>query len=308
VVGDLPLWYLCLGSMTYDLCVTWNWEYDAPFLRLLEAACSRRGSSLLEITPGNLEASQERLDRGELQLRALLDRASEEDPRFLSVVSWAERAGARSINPYPQARRCWDKAEMHRAIFDRIHTPYTIILPSCTEAPELPPVDLAPLGDAFTIKPANGGGGAGVVVEAHALAEVREARRRFPDNRYLLQTRIRPTLLDRRAAWFRVISCCGETYPGWWETDTHLYTPVTVADESHHGLAPLRTLASSLAQICGLGLFSSEIALDEAGDFLVVDYANAPIDLRLQSATREGVPDAIVAFIAERLAAIASER
>ncbi len=290
--------------MTHDLCVTWNWEYDRTFLRLLGEACARRGRSLLEITPANLDASVARLAGGELRFRTLLDRASEEDPRILDVARWAAREGSGSINPYEQARRSWDKAEMHRAIFARIHTPYTIIIPSCAEAPELPPVDLGPLGDAFTIKPANGGGGAGVVVEAHALSEVSEARRRFPDNRYLLQTRVRPARLGGRSAWFRVISCCGEVFPCWWETQTHEYQAVTVAEESHHGLAPLRTLAASLAQICGLGLFSSEIALDEQGTFLVVDYANDPIDLRLQSETREGVPDAIVRFIAERLAAV----
>jgi hypothetical protein len=99
-----------------------------------------------------------------------------------------------------------------------------------------------------------------------------------------------------------VISCCGEVFPCWWATDSHVYAPVTVAEESHYGLAPLRTLAASLARICGLGLFSSEIARDEEGAFLVVDYANDPLDLRLQSETREGVPDAIVGFIADRLA------
>jgi len=292
--------------MAHDLCVTWNWEFDTPFLHLLGAACSRHGGALLEITPQNLDSSLERLGGGELAFRALLDRASEEDPRFLEVARWAERAGALSINPYERARRSWDKAEMHRAIFDRIHTPYTIILPSFLEAPELPSVDLTPLGGAFAIKPANGGGGAGVVVEAHALDEVREARRRFPDNRYLLQTRVRPRRLGGRTAWFRVISCSGEVFPCWWDPESHIYLPVTVAEESHHRLEPLRALAASLAELCGLGLFSAEIAIDEEGTFLVVDYANDPIDLRLQSQTREGVPDAIVGFIADRLAAVAA--
>lgn len=40
------------------------------------------------------------------------------------------------------------------------------------------------------------------------------------------------------------------------------------------------------------------------GLFLVVDYVNDQIDLRPQSKTDDGVPDAIVANIAERLAGL----
>ncbi len=50
-----------------------------------------------------------------------------------------------------------------------------------------------------------------------------------------------------------------------------------------------------------MDLFSSEIALVPDGRFIVVDYVNDPLDLRLQSQTPEGVPDAIVRAIAERL-------
>jgi hypothetical protein len=293
---------------SYDLCAAWNWEHDAPFLRQLAHACAAHGGALLELTPANLGATLGALERGELAFRTLLDRASEEDPRFVAVADWARRAGAHSVNPYELARRTWDKAAMHRAIFANIHTPYTIILPSFAEAPELPSVDLSPLGGAFTIKPANGGGGAGVVVEAHDLAQVREARREYPGEQYLLQTRVVPAQLGGRPAWFRVIHCCGEIFPCWWSTDTHVYAPVTVAEEEHHHLTPLRTLAGAVAAICGLGLFSSEIALSREGTFMVVDYANDPIDLRPQSLVPGGVPDAIVSFIAERLAAVAAAR
>ena len=73
------------------------------------------------------------------------------------------------------------------------------------------------------------------------------------------------------------------------------------------GLAVV-TLAGAVAAICGLGLFSSEIALSREGVFMVVDYANDPIDLRHQSSLASGVPDEIVQFIAERLAAVAAAR
>jgi hypothetical protein len=48
-------------------------------------------------------------------------------------------------------------------------------------------------------------------------------------------------------------------------------------------------------------LFSTEIAITSDSRFVVVDYVNDPIDLRLQSKTFDGVPDDIVEDITERL-------
>ena len=56
-----------------------------------------------------------------------------------------------------------------------------------------------------------------------------------------------------------------------------------------------------IAGICGLNLFSTEIAYTADGDFVVVDYVNDPIDLSIQSNTRDAVPDDIVRDITERL-------
>ena len=41
---------------SHSLSPAWNWEYDADFAHLLEAACVRRGHSLLQVTLQNLAA------------------------------------------------------------------------------------------------------------------------------------------------------------------------------------------------------------------------------------------------------------
>jgi hypothetical protein len=289
----------------YDLCLAWNWEHDGAFVRVLTETCRARDIGLLQVTPGDLPGVLDDLGHRELVFSTLLDRASDEDERFLPLVDWARENGARNINAHEMARRSRDKAATHRALFANVHTPYTIIVPSHRDVPELPLLDLTPLGNCFTIKPANGGGGAGVVVSASSLDEVREARKAYPDNQYLLQTRIVPATLHGRPAWFRVIFSSGEIYPCWWSPDTHVYAAVTAAEESHYGLAPVRRLTEAVAAMCKLQLFSTEIALAVEGTFQVVDYVNDPLDLRLQSDTPEGVPDDIVRFIAEKLTALA---
>lgn len=292
----------------YDLCIAWNWEYDADFVALVQAACEARGRSLLQVTPANLDWACRCLNSSALAFRLLFDRASDELPGFLPLAEWAMRSGARSTNPHERAQRAWDKAVMHAEFLAAgIRTPYTVILPAFSAQRDIPAVDLGPLEPSFVIKPASGGGGRGVVQEARVWSDVLTARGLFPNDRYLLQARVVPACLGTRPAYFRLIYCLGHPYLCWWDPETHAYAEVSQAEEVGLGLTGLRGLAERVAAVCGLGVFSSEIALAGNGALVAVDYVNDPIDLRLQSQTPEGVPDDIVRGIAERLAAWAPD-
>ena len=286
---------------TYDLCLTWNWEYDAEFVKLFNFACQSHGLSLLQITPENLSDRMQSISNKEIVFQIFFDRASDADPGFNPVVQWACAHTLHHINFHKLARRAWDKVAMHEVISVRMNTPLTIILPSYDEEPLLSEIDLSSLGERFTIKPGNGGGGDGVMNEATTLSQVLIARQEFPTQRYLLQAHISPARLGSRMAWFRVIYCAGKVYPCWWDSDTHIYTHVTPNEEACHNLGSLRTITSSIATLCGLTLFSTEIAITSDGRFVIVDYVNDPIDLRLQSKAFDGVPDHIVKDITERL-------
>jgi len=285
----------------YDLCLTWNWEYDVDFVRLLDVACQSHGLSLLQITPENLSDMMRSLANEEIIFKVFFDRASDTDDRFIPIVQWACNHGIRHINPHELACRAWDKVAMHQAISVSMETPFTIILPSYDEQPLLPAIDLTSLGSSFTIKPAHGGGGDGVINKATTLSQVLVARQEFPTQRYLLQGHIIPAQLGPRMAWFRVIYCAGKVYPCWWDSHTHIYTHVTPDEEACYNLGSLRTITSSITTLCGLTLFSTEIAITSDGRFVIVDYVNDPIDLRLQSKAFDGVPDNIVNDITERL-------
>jgi hypothetical protein len=292
----------------YDLCLTWNWEYDADFVLLIEAACAVRGVSLLQVTPQSLGRVLSGLENGEITFTTLFDRASESDPRFQPLVEWATRHKLFCINP--QKRTIWsgDKATMHLEFISRgLYTPYTIILSPYSKHASIHPLDLGPLAGSFAIKPACEGGGDGVILEATSWEQVLEARQQYPDEKYLLQAHVTTCILDGHPAWFRVLYCDGAVYPSWWDQQTHIYARVTAEEKARFGLRNLREIPARIAQICGLHLFSTEIALTEAGDFLVVDYVNDPVDLRLQSKAVDGVPDIFVESIAARLARLADK-
>jgi len=295
--------------LTCDLCFAWSWEYDIDFVAQLKAACARRGLSVYDVTPDTLSETLARIQSGELAFRAFFDRASDADSDFMPLVEWAAAHVRCLFNPYTLACRAWDKATMHLEFIKAgLHTPYTIILPPYQAQPDLSPADLGPLGGRFSIKPAHGGGGTGVVNEARAWEQVTAARQRFPADKYLLQEWITPAVMDGRRAWFRVIHCCGKTFPCWWDNQTHIYTPVTPDEESRYGLGRLREMTLTIARVCGLQLFSTEIAWAADGRQLAVDYVNDPLDLRPQSTTAEGVPDEIVAAVANCVAEWVIER
>jgi hypothetical protein len=287
----------------HDLCLAWNWEYDADFVMLLEKACWSRRLSLLQVTPEHLGDLLHSLVNEQIVFRAFLDRASDVDPRFMPIVRWAYEHGIYCINPHERASRSWDKAAMHLTLINAgLHTPNTTILPSYEEQPIISSIDLQPLGERFIIKPAHGSGGEGVVTEATSLSQVLAVRQEHATDRYLLQAHIVPRELDFRPAWFRVLYCGERVYPCWWNPHTHIYAPVTATEERHYRLGPLHDTTASIARLCGLDLFSNEIAFTPDGRFVVVDYVNDQIDLRLQSKAVDGVPDDIVHDIAERLA------
>ncbi len=290
--------------ISHDFGLLWNWVHDADFVALLNTACCSRGLSLLQITPDNLTDMLQSLLDQRIAFRAFLDRATDTDARFFPAVQWACDHRVYCINPHERACHTWDKAAMHRALVKAgLHAPATIVLPPQKEQPTPQSIDLSSLGGSFTIKPAHGSGGAGVVTQATSLSQVLTARQEFSADTYLLQTHIVPVQLDSRPAWFRVIYCTGQVYPCWWNTSTHVYTPVTDADEAHYGLAPLRQTTAAIAGVAQLEMFSTEIALTSDGNFVAVDYVNDQLDLRLQSKTPDGVPDHVVRDVAERLAA-----
>lgn len=294
---------------TFDLCIAWNWPHDAGFVGLLEQACREQALSVLHITPDNLDVAHQALLNGELQFHTFMNRAADTDPAFLKIVDWARLNGVFRINPHERETYTADKATMHLELITKgLNTPYSIILSPFDEQPELPAdLDLSPLGPAFAIKPANGGGGEGVICEATSLEQVAQARQQFPHDKYLLQAYVTPAEIEGQPAWFRVIYCLGEIYANWWPPKTHIFRPVQSDEVVNLRLGELYDMAVRIAHVSRLHLFSTEIALTADGQFLTVDYVNDQIDLRLQSQAQDGVPDTIVVDICRRLAELARQ-
>jgi hypothetical protein len=292
----------------YDLCLTWYWEYDVDFVRMVESACAIRGVSLWQVTPDNLLNTIRLLQSQELIPGILFDRGND-DLRFDPIRKWAQDNGIYYINPPEVAFKAEQKDQFHHVLVENdINVPKTIVLPSFLDQHLLEPVDLNPLGVPFVAKPAYAGGGAGVALNLSSWEQVLEARIHVPNQRYLLQSHVQTRMIDGRQTWFRVYYCDGRIYPCWWETDTHIATPVTAYEEARHSLGKIRDITRLIARLSGLDIFSTEIAVTPEGDFVAVDYVNDSIDLRAQSKAGDGVPDLVLWFIAYALVGLVEHR
>jgi len=294
-----------------DIAVAWNWDFDSEFLQCIDSAATARGLTTHFIDQHNLAETISRLHDDTLFFRIFLDRASDEDERFLPLANMIRRMARASgrpetlriINPHDLLHRASDKATMHLEFLSHgIQVPYTIIISPYSQRKEveLSLSELALLGRPFIIKPANTTGErVGVVLGAESLKDVIETRQHHKNDKYLLQEKVVPVEFAHHRGWFRVFCAFGLVLPCWWNDETHVYEELTPKDEEGFRLQPLRPITTTIQQICGLDFFSTEIAMTPSEKFVVVDYVNEMCDMRLQSRHPDGVPDHVVLSIAE---------
>jgi hypothetical protein len=240
----------------------------------------------------------DKLKRRALSVLCYLDRASDVNDDFIEIAHILSRRNTKIFNPYKLVAHAIDKATMHlEFITAGLHTPYSIIIPPFSEEEEIyiSLDDLAILDRPFIIKPANTtGGGMGVVTGAETLKEVLEERMTNNEDKYLLQEKIYPQMLDGRRAWFRSFWAFGKAIPCWWDDQTHYYSELRNEEVDKYHLQELFRDTRKIARLTGLDFFSTEIVLSTKGKFIVVDYVNDQCDMRFQSRHFDGVPDNMV--------------
>jgi hypothetical protein len=287
-------------------------------MRLIASTAARHGVTCRLVDAAAIHDVTEEAVGGRLTFRWLLDRASDESAAFVPLARWVDGRpgpdprGPYAINPHRRQLRATDKATMHLELMSAgVHVPHSIILPPFALEPNAAPnaEAITQIGSPFVVKPANTtGGGNGVLTGVADIATITSARATHPQDKYLVQETIRPAYVGDFRGWFRSFYVCGRVHLCWWDDRTHVYDPVEPEDERFFGLGILRSTTASIAEACGLRFFSTELVLTAEEKVVAVDYVNEMCDLRLQSVTRNGVPDAVVGAMMEDLVAFAGTR
>lgn len=294
-------------ARVYDLVMTHKLDADDFFIHRVQRHCAERGLRFFLIEPLWVHEFFALLDRGAVWTRVLLNMHSEHhlpEDIFHRLIWLAHARNVRVIDPPDVALAAFDKARLHpRLVEAGLIVPPSVIVGAGEAATfRLTADQRALLGTPFVIKPALGYGRRGLILEANSEADLVRSRAAWPQGDSLLQRRLIPTTLADQPAYFRVYHVFGATWLCWWNCFTDAYRTVTTSEEKAFDLAPLRDIARRLAALTGMRFFSSEIALTDTGEFVLIDYVNDQCHLLSQGADpRIGVPDDIVAAIAERL-------
>lgn len=292
---------------TYDLAMTHKLDADDFFIHRVQQHCAERRLNFFLIDPVWVETFYEKLLNGKVWPRVLINMHSEHhqpDDIFHRLVRLAFDRKTRVIDPPDIAAPAFDKACLHPKLLEAgLNLPHTVIVPQKLAANfDLSEQDRARLGDRFVIKPAMGYGKRGVLLEASGPVDIARSQREWPDAHYLLQERIVPRDLDGRPAYFRVFFVFGSIWFAWWNCYTDQYGSMTKFEMEKYLLHPLGEIVCRLAALTRMNFFSSEIALDERGEFVLIDYVNDQCHMLTQSSNPAiGVPDEIVAGIARKL-------
>ena len=291
----------------YDLVMTHQLDADDFFIHRVQEHCANAGLNFFLIEPLWAESFLQNLLTGRVWTRVLLNMHSEHhlpDELYHRLVRAAAERNVRVIDPPDVALAAFDKAKLHpRLIGAGIDVPFTVIVPREQVAGfQLTPEDLLALGSPFVIKPSMGYGRRGVILEATTEKDLFRSVAAMNNGHYLLQKRIVPRLLGDRPGYFRVYFVFGSVWACWWNCFNDHYAELSEADKEAFGLHRLEEIVRRIAVVSGMNFFSSEIAVTESNEFVVIDYINDQCHLLTQSASpHTGVPDALVARIARRL-------
>jgi hypothetical protein len=282
----------------FDLAIAFVWEYDDDFVSLIELALQKEDLTTFIVKEHNIKEVTSKVRDRKLFFRFYLDRASDADPAFEELAKILTRKKTVIINPYKKVLHAIDKASMHLEFINAgLNVPYSIIIPPHSELEEirLTIEDLSILGRPFIIKPCNTtGGGIGVVTGAETLREILEERINNLNDKYLIQEKIYPSILDGRRAWFRCFWAFGKPIAVWWDDLTHIYEELTEGEIENFGLKKLLQKTRTIAKVTDLDFFSTEIVLNDKNLFVVIDYVNDQCDMRIKSKHPDGVPDNVV--------------
>lgn len=291
----------------YDLVMTHKLDADDFFIHRVQQHCAERGLNFFLIEPLFVERFHECFQRNEIWPRVLLNMHSEHhlpEDIFSRVVRLAHDRGTKVIDNPITAEAAFDKSRMHQRLAQAgFRVPYTIIVPAGdVSAFKLSNDEKARLGEPFVVKPSHGYGRKGVVLDAHDESDLLASINAWRNPAYLLQERIQPKMDGELPFYFRVFYVFGQVWCCWWNCFTDRYKQVTPEERDRLALAPLEEIVRGVAKLSEMNFFSSEIALTQSGEFVLIDYVNDQCHMLSQAANpKMGVPDAVVAGIARRL-------
>jgi len=285
-----------------DLLILWEWEFDDDFVFYLEAWARHRGLRAQALHASQFPSFLDACQRSYWRPSLVVDRASDVHMHLVPALADLERRGSRLINHPQRMIWCRDKATMHlELVAEGIPVPYGIIVSQQDHPEDSFTYAASQLGVPFVIKPSEGGGGEGVILNAASAVDIQHALQTSRTGKIVLQQKVIPLQTHGRRGWLRVFFILGEVVCCWWDNETHLYTLTRPGELEEAQRRRIEEIIHLIARTCGIDFFTTEIAIDQHNRLQVIDFVNEMCDMRMRSRHGDGVPDTIVFRIIDRV-------
>jgi glutathione synthase/RimK-type ligase-like ATP-grasp enzyme len=297
-----------IDSHSPDLLILWEWEFDDDFVFYLKAWARHRGLRAQARHASQFSSFLDDCQRSHWRPAMIVDRASDAHMDLVPALADLERRGSRLVNHAQRMIWCRDKATMHlELVAEGIPVPYGIIV-SQQDRPETSFAYAASqLGVPFVIKPSEGGGGEGVILNAVSTIDIQHALQTSRTGKIVLQQKVMPLQIYGRRGWLRVFFIFGEVICCWWDNETHLYTLTRAGELEDAHRRRIDQIIRLIARTCGIDFFTTEFAIDQENRLQVIDFVNEMCDMRMRSRHGDGVPDQIVFRIIDRVTGLCRE-
>ncbi|PJE64346.1 MAG: hypothetical protein COU90_02750 [Candidatus Ryanbacteria bacterium CG10_big_fil_rev_8_21_14_0_10_43_42] len=288
---------------TYDAGIGWVSSVENVFLSFLKKELRKKKYSFDEVTYENLRHRYDDIKNDRYAYRVFIDRASFDHPAYFLFADLVQKKGAYVVNN-PDAVIAWgSKTALYGALCNAgLPLPRVFLLPARPPAKkELIHIPKA-LGVPFILKPAYGGLVDDVLLRARTVDDIITFMEDNGTDETLAQEYVVPTVVRKKTAWFRPLYVCGEVIPLWWDPLSHFYQPFGRSAEERDIAKDLKNMLCRIHDITGLDLFTTEVAIDEGGEYKIIDYANHPIDLNSQENASDALPEDILEDVARCIA------
>lgn len=290
-----------MKSSKYDIGIAWINPVEEKFVQSIKKAAKAKRLSLFEITYENAEDVFLKVEKGELHFGTFFDRGSLDDSTFFLMAEKLKAQGTKMINEPLATIQASNKAKLHE-LYQKNGLPVakTIMISAKTPKKGLEEIPKK-LGVPFVLKPSHGGAGEGVYLAAKNAKDIQEFLEELALDKGLAQEYVVPIVVAGKAAWFRPIYAAGTTIPLWWDPGNHFYQEFGNSAKEKEIAKKLVSYVQKIAAITKLDLFSCEIMIAENNRYLIVDYANHPIDLNTNENTPDGLPLSVLEKIIKAL-------
>jgi len=285
---------------TFDFGISCVYSKDEEFVKILKKEIKKKKKTFYGVNYDNIDLVINEVDKGKLFFKVFIDLSSSEHPVFSFLIEKLHSKKSVVINSPESVLKSFSKSKLHK-LFENKKLPVrkTFILSGKTKK-DFKKI-IKSLKVPFVLSPSNTFYENDVVLNANKVEDIENFLDDHSTENVLVQEYVVPKNIQNKVAWFRSIFSCGKLFHHWWDPQTHFYQSFKNSKQENEIKPELESYLRKVAEITELKLFSTEIIIDQENKYVIIDYANVPVDLSSQEYEGDGVPVKTLKGVAESI-------